>query len=109
MTTRAKINNIAGRILRDLVTNYPIVIPFIVRVAVKRAKTIGTIDARDTLRGLLRELYKESHGGIDPVGVHEFKHWMFEALQSQIILTGDEPVIGIDLSDAFEAFPEDIT
>ena len=108
MVTRTQVNTVAGRLMRDLVVAYPEVHPFIVRVAVQRAKTIGTIAARDVLRGLLRELYRESHGGLDPVGVHDFKHWMADALRDSITLSGDEPVTGVDLSDVFDAVAEDI-
>ena len=115
MTTRANVNVLAGRLLRDLVQAYPASHQFIIRAAVNRAKSIGTVEARDTLRGFLRELYRESHGGEDPVGKHEFKHWMRTGLGDTLLVESNsinptpDPISGVDASDAFEAVAEDIT
>ena len=113
MVTRTQVNKVAGDILIMVVKNYPSTHVFIARAVIKLAKDEGTVLARDIARAILRELYQE-HFGVDPVGRHEFKHWLYGALRPTLgqldpILGNVEPLTGVDTSDAFEAFPEDIT
>ena len=105
MITRAEVDNAVGKVVRDLFTLYPNTRDVFIRAAVAKTKEVGTQKARDILRAVLRELYKDAHGGVDPVGRHDFIHWMRdEALRDD----ADDPIQGVDEGDAFEAVAEDI-
>ena len=115
MSTREQVNTIAGRLVRDLMIAYPEAHKFFIRVAIRRAKQIGTIAARNTLRALLREIYTESFGVdpiVSPLEKHRFRHWVLKAVN--VPPPGQfapvDPVLAdVDQHDAFEAFEEDIT
>lgn len=106
--TRPQVNGLAARaMLRLLLAHVPSSDMFeraFVRAVVREAKSVGTAQARDTAKALLRELYTRLYG-IDPAGQRRFRKWVQRALtpsgQAQVGIPGN-PIDGVDPDDGFD-------
>lgn len=76
-------------------TAYPTQVAKIARLAVKEIKN-GNATQKEIGKAVLREMYQAATG-VDPVGVHSFKHWLMDALGA------DEVDDSVSTADAFEA------
>lgn len=79
-----------------LAADYPEHLDKLYRIIVREVKG-GNATQREIAKAVGRELYQAAYG-VDPVGRHEFRHLLHNALQSP-----DESGDGLTLDDAFEA------